>query len=225
MRARTSMATALLALCASLSCHSTPAPKHSAVDDPATRDALRAHLSSVRPPMKTVQRALFVRGQDQVSLTMYTDFEEPRSMKLAAVSDLGVTVFQLEATSASVQVLHESSAFPASFLENYLLPDLLAVWAIPPAGECELVHVERGDGVKALAYADGDSRVLGYEAGASGLQQYERTRDGEVLSEIELSQVPAATAGDPQRYKLRITSGVGSYTANLVVSEWTKSDG
>lgn len=222
-------ALALLALCATLGCHTTSFPAHTVRDDPAQRAELHGRLMELRPPARSMHRAIFVRGRDQVALTMYTDYQAPDSMKIAAVSDLGTTVFQLELTSTGVNVLHETSAFPASFLENYLLPDLLAVYAIPPVADCQLVQVELGEGATALAWSVidplGSSRVLAYDSGSAQLQQYQRGRDGEVLSELELSTATPARAGEPARIQLHLTSAAAPYTANLVITPWTEQGG
>ena len=56
-----------------------------------------------------------------------------------------------------------------------------------------------------------------YDSGVPNLRQFQRVRGQYILSEIELSETPAADPLDPPRLKIRITSGAAPYTATMIL--------
>ena len=207
----------LLALTLSVlgGCSGVPFPEFAPLELESSRVFLHETLARYQSQPRVVERATFEfdRGQagiEEVALTLYAVSEEPGSLRLAAISDLGATIFGVEWTPAGLEVLHESPNFPAPLLEE-IARDQAAALLTPDLAQAELVRLE--DGRTALHYEAFGSEHLASVGEGDGCLHLQRGEGGDLRSTILL-------VGDGATERIEVTTSSGAYAARLVVEAW-----
>jgi hypothetical protein len=204
-----------LALLASCACSGVPFPEFTPLESESSRLFLHGALASYQSQPRVVERATFEIGRggagvEEFALTLYAVCEEPRSLRLAAVSDLGATIFGLVWSSAGLELLHESPNFPEPLLEE-LARDQAAALFTPDLVDVELVRLE--DGRSALYYEDFGSEHLVFLGESDGRLHMHRGEDGELRSMIVL-------LGDGVIERIDVTTISEAYSARVQVEAW-----
>jgi len=211
----------LVALSTVAACGSVPFPSYSPIEDPSLSTRLLAAFPGDRLPRQQVQRASYRFATGEVLLTQYLVFEPPAALRVAAVSDLGGTVFSVEHGDGGTTVLQASPGFPEDLLLEQLVPDLLVALARPDGEECQAVRLQ--DGRDALHYRLGESEVLLRESvGEVEVLRLVRGRDGASCSIIDFA--PADVERDRPAF-LQVVNTAAPYEVVLEVSPWTEAGG
>jgi|GEM_PF-3530982 len=200
----------VLGLLGLASCASTPFPETTLLESEGTRAFLIGELRERQSRTRLVERATIERGGEAVALTLYADRSVPGELRLAAVSDLGATVFSATWLRGELEVLHASEGFPEAFLER-LVPDQAVGLIAPPAEDVELVRLE--DGRAALHYELFGSEVLAFVGEERGVLELRRGEDSELLTELELH-------GEGVAGELRLSASDGSYAGRFTLADW-----
>lgn len=191
-------------------CAGVPFPEHTPFESASQQDFLHARLSEVQSTPHFVERVtLEMRGEESV-LTLYADGVAPGELRLAAVSDLGATIFSVEWLSGELEVLHASEALPPSFLEEFVADHVIALLT-PPAKGCRLVRVV--DGATALRYELFGEEALAFVGEGEGVLQLERGRDGNHRTTIELGASQGLET-------IELEAVDGSYRASIQIAPW-----
>jgi len=197
-----------LAICAG--CAGTPFPESTPIESEEVRIFLHGRLVEYQSQPRVVQRATMTLGGEEHALTLYTVCEDGERLRLAAVSDLGTTLFSAEVAPGGVQVLQATEGFPAKILESIVLDQVVAL--VPPLRE-EVRSVRLADGQTALAYGHFGCEVLACVAEGEGRLRLWRGRDGELRSTLVLG-------GDRMLEVLEVDAADDSYAARIDVGPW-----
>lgn len=211
----------MIALSTVAACGSVPFPSYSPIEDAALSTRLLEASPGNRLPRQQVQRASYRFASGEVLLTQYLVFEPPAALRVAAVSDLGGTVFSVEHGDGGTTVLQASPGFPEDLLLEQLIPDLLVALSRPDREECEAVRLQDGRG--AVHYHLGESEVLLQEAvGEIGVLRLVRGERGASCSVVDFA------AADEERSCpafLRVVNSAARYEVVIEVRPWTEAGG
>jgi hypothetical protein len=195
-------------------CSGVPFPEFEPVESESSRLFLHASLSNYQAQARVIERATFVLGGEEVVLTLYAVSEGPRSLRLAALSDLGSTVFGFEWTPSGLEVLQSSPNFQPALVAEIARDQALAL--LPPSLDVvELVRLQ--DGRTALYYEAFGSEVLASVGAAGGSLQLECGQGGDSSSTILL-------LGDGFTEQIEVRTRSEAYSARMQVGPW-EADG
>ncbi|MFT7670048.1 MAG: hypothetical protein ACI8X5_002755 [Planctomycetota bacterium] len=192
------------------SCSSIPFPTH----EPQANEDSRAYLHQAvlrnQFGSRLVERAVLrIRGEDVV-LTIYADGSTPGEWMLAAVSDMGATVFSVHWKEGEMDVQASSPIFSGNFLEQFIADQISALMS-PSLEDVTLVQLE--DGQSALYYELYDCQVLVSFGEDQGVLHLSRGEDGALYSTIELR-------GSADVSPLVIRASDHSYSGTFEITPW-----
>ena len=196
-------------------CRSVPFPEYTVLEDESARHAMHARLVEYALSPNTIHRAaLSIRGEELI-VTLLMELEAPDSFKLAAVTDLGVTLFSATRNAEGMEIHQVGPGMPERFLRDYLIPDLAAGCLTPTLNDCELVQLE-GES-RALHYRLSSDDVLLHDDPASGPIRLERGRAGRSWAVLNKSVGSNVGAGSTA---LSIVNQDGLYRARIEIAAW-----
>ena len=197
-----------LTLCAG--CAGTPLPESTPIESEEVRIFLHGRLVEYQSQPRVIERATMSLGGEEYALTLYAAREDGGRLRLAAVSDLGTTLFGVEVGPRGVVVLQTTEDFPGKMLERIALDQAVAL--VPPL-LAEVRPVRLADGQTAVAYEHFGCEVLACVAKGEGRLRLWRGRDGELRSTLLLG-------GERVLEVLEIEAVDGSYSAWIDVEPW-----
>lgn len=206
-----------LVACAGLAgCASEPFPKYT----PLRRElgsARAASPSSVDDPeIRAAGRAVLSFDGTEAVLTLYLKLRSPNSLRVAGVSDLGSTTFDVVWTGESAEVIADAAGLGDEWLRDHLILDLAAGMLRPPAIERELVRLE--DGRTASLVRRGGDSILEVPFDAAVETTTYRGVDGDLLATIRSRRL-AAAKGSALRH-LDVENDEAGYRLSLEIVAW-----
>lgn len=191
-------------------CSGVPFPEHSPLVSESQREFLHARLSAGQSSTKLIERAtLTLRGEELV-MTLYAECSAPDELRLAAVSDLGATIFSVEWLSGEMNVQHASEGFPDGLLEQ-IVSDQVVALLTPDVSDVQSVRM--AEGRTAIHYSMAENEVLAFVGEGRGVLQLERGAGGDWLATIELHG-----SGGTEEIDVRATDG--SYSGHFELAPW-----
>jgi len=197
-----------LAICAG--CAGTPFPESTPIESEEVRIFLHGRLVEYQSQPRVVERATMTLGGEEYALTLYAACEDGERLRLAAVSDLGTTLFGVEVGPRGVEVLQTTEGFPDRVLKRIALDQAVAL--VPPL-RGEVRPVRLADGQTAVAYGHFGCEVLACVAEGEGRLRLWRGRDGELRSTLVLGGARVLEV-------LEVDAADGSYAARIDVEPW-----
>lgn len=177
-------------------CFAPLAPRAEPLTDPAARDRLAVVLLPPFRAERLVIRAVLQRNDVESNATVYFRASAPDALEIAAIGDLGGTLFEATIRGDQIALGARSPLLEEEFLRDQLLPDLAAAFVPLSRDAASAVKLGDGDtGLRAVRPAALGGEVRTFAEVPPAPRIVERVRSGRKAARLEI--LPPAGLTEP----------------------------
>jgi len=204
-----------------LGCSATRLPATHPDSNPARLLELRTGLFVPAAALKCEMRANLWSGGSEVdfSLVARTSGNE---LRLAGLTDLGGTLFQLRGSDGSFEVLQRAPFLDDEFLVETLACGLAPILQRANVAALELVHFASAR--PGLRGESGERELLLACSDAGAVEEYWVGREGRLTAHVQIETWTRGAAGAFPR-RLTLVDGPGRTRVTIQVLSWTEVGG